>query len=154
MVEYALLLGLIGILSIAAVGFFGSSISGLFNHEANCLGGQSNSNQQTSLSQLTQANSLGSTNSDGDSSGISLSSYNSGISLSSYNSSQQSFVHSSDNVEGATFDLASESGSGGNNQLSTGLQINNGQNPPSSAGCGTSANSNNDNQQSVLNLLR
>jgi Flp pilus assembly pilin Flp len=145
MVEYALLLGLIGILSIAAVGFFGSSISGLFNHEANCLGGQSNSNQQTSLSQLTQANSLGSTNSDGDSSGISLS---------SYNSSQQSFVHSSDNVEGATFNLASESGSGGNNQLSTGLQINNGQNPPSSAGCGTSANSNNDNQQSVLNLLR
>jgi hypothetical protein len=97
--------------------FLGHSISGLFTHEASCLGTPGDDNLQTGVSTLQQANSL-----------------------------------SSDTGSTQHFALASQiSQNNGNNQLSTGLQINGGSNP--SASTCNSAN-NNGNQQQVLNLLR
>ena len=57
MVEYALLLGLIGLVAVVAVGFFGTSLSNLFAHANSCLSTSGDTSTQSGTSQLSIANS-------------------------------------------------------------------------------------------------
>jgi Flp pilus assembly pilin Flp len=125
LVEYSLLVGLIAIIAFAAVGLLGTSISNLFSHEANCITVPGDTSLQTGTSTLQQANSLSSD--DGSSPAMALTSMDSQA-----NGNQLS---------------------NGNNQLSTGLQINGGT-PPDASACNATADNGNQNQQQILQLLR
>jgi Flp pilus assembly pilin Flp len=57
MIEYALLIGLIGLVAVVAVGFFGTSLSNLFTHANSCLSTTGDTSTQSGTSQLSIANS-------------------------------------------------------------------------------------------------
>lgn len=57
MIEYALLIGLIGLVAVVAAGFFGTSLSNLFTHANSCLSTTGDTSTQSGTSQLSIANS-------------------------------------------------------------------------------------------------